>query len=73
MNLGVGGVDNEPFVIRGINESLQQPLPDSFVAPTAKAPMGIFPIAVVGRQVAPWRSGAQNPQDGVNEEAVVFG
>lgn len=73
MNLGMAGVNDEPFVIGGVNEALQQPLPNTLVAPPAKTPMGVFPIAVVGRQVAPWRSGAQDSQDGVNEEAVVFG
>lgn len=73
MNLGMAGVDDEPLVIRGVDKALQQAFPYAFVAPPAKTPVGVFPIAVVGRQVAPRRSGAQNPQDGVNEEAVVFG
>ena len=73
MNFGVAGVDDEPLVIRGINETLQQPLPNALVSPTAKTPMGVFPIAEVGRQVAPRGSGAQYPQNGIDEEAVVFG
>lgn len=33
--------------------------------------MGVFPIAVIGRQVAPRRAGAQNPENGIDKQAVI--
>ena len=73
MDFGVAGIDDKPLVVGCIDKPIQQTFPDAFVAPSAKAPVGVFPIAVVGRQIAPRGSRAQNPQDSVDEEAIVIG
>ena len=73
VNLNVAGVDHQPFVVGLSNQFFQQPLPEALVAPSAKASVGIFPIPVVGRQVAPWGSSAQDPEHGIEKKPVVFG
>ena len=73
MDFGVTGINHKPLEVGGVDESLKQPLPDAFVTPPAKATMRVFPIAVIGRQVAPRSVGAKNPQDGIDKEAVVLG
>jgi hypothetical protein len=44
--LAVAGIDHEPFVIGFNHELFQQRLPNTLVAPAAKASMGVFPAAV---------------------------
>ncbi len=72
MNFGVTGINHEPLKVRGIDKPFKQSLPNSLVAPSAKAPVGVFPIAIIGRQITPWSAGAQNPQDGIDEEAIIL-
>lgn len=64
-------IDHEPFEIRLIHEFFEKPFPVTFVAPAAEAPVGIFPISVVFREVSPWRTCSQNPHDGIDEEPVI--
>ena len=73
MGFDVAGVDHEPFKIRLIDQLLQQLFPDTFIAPAAEAAVGVFPIAIVRRQVAPRRSGAQYPENTVEKTPIVLG
>ena len=73
MNFGVRGVDHQPLAVRVVDHGVEQVLPYTLVAPANKTPMNIAPSAIVGRQIPPRRTGAQNPENGVDEKAVVFG
>jgi hypothetical protein len=73
VDFDVTGVDHEPFVIGIDDQFLQQPLPETLVAPAAKAPVGVFPVPVIGRQIPPGSAGAQDPENGVEKKPVVFG
>jgi hypothetical protein len=72
MDFGVTGINHEPLKVRGIDKPLKQSLPDAFVAPAAKAPMSIIPVAVFWRKVSPRRSRAQYPEHSVDKKPVVF-
>ena len=73
MDFDVAGVDHEPFVIGLDDQFFQQSLPKTLVAPAAKAPVGVFPVPVIGRQIPPGSAGAQNPENGVEKKPIVFG
>ena len=73
MNLAVAGIDHQPFVVRFINQELQQRFPEAFVAPAAEAPMRILPIAIIGGQIAPGGTCTQDPEHRIDEGAIVFG
>jgi hypothetical protein len=34
--------------------------------------MGVFPVAIGGRQISPRRTGTQYPKHGVNETSIIF-
>jgi hypothetical protein len=72
MGLDVAGVDHKPFKIRFIDQLLQKLLLASLVAPAAEAAMGILPIAIVRRQVAPRRPRAQYPENSVQKMSIVL-
>ena len=72
MHLAVAGIDHQPFHVRFVNELLKQSLPNTPITPAAEPPVGVFPVAVAGRKVSPGRARAQNPEDGVNEAAIVL-
>jgi hypothetical protein len=44
------------------HQGLQPLRPHPFVWPPAKAPVGVFPVSIVWRPIAPWRTRAQNPE-----------
>lgn len=71
VNLDVAGVDHQPFVVGIFDEDFKQGFPQPFIAPAAKATVGVLPIAVIGRQVTPGRTGAQNPEYRVDELPVI--
>jgi hypothetical protein len=73
VNLNVAGVDHQPLEVGLDDQFFQQPLPETLVAPAAKASVGVFPISVVGRQIAPRGSGAQDPEHRIEKKPVVFG
>ena len=72
MGFDVGSVDHKPLEIRLVDQLLQQLFPDAFVAPAAETAMGIFPITVIRRQVAPGCPGAQDPENCVEKSAVIL-
>ena len=73
MDFDVAGVDHQPFVIGIDDQFLQQSLPKALVAPAAKATVGVFPVPIIGRQIPPGSTGAQDPENGVEKKPVVFG
>jgi hypothetical protein len=73
MNLNVGSIYYEPFVIGIVNQRFKYLFPNAFVAPTTETSLNSVPVAVIRRQVAPWRAGAQYPQHGVNKQPGIMG
>ncbi len=71
MNLDVAGVDHQPFIVRLINQLFQQGFPDPFIPPTTKAAMGVFPVTVTRWQIPPESACAQNPEDGIDKQAII--
>ena len=72
MGFDMGSVDHQPLKVRVVDDDLKQLLPHALVAPSTESAMGIFPVAIHRRQVAPRGSCAQYPYDGVNEPTIVF-
>ena len=73
MGFDVACIDHKPFKIRIIDQLFQKLFPYPFIAPAAEAAMGIFPISIIRRQVAPGRPSAQYPENSVEEPAIVSG
>ena len=73
MHFDVAGVDHQPLKIRLFDELFEQFLPDPFVPPANETAMGIAPMTQIQRQIPPGSSGAQDPEHGIDELAVVFG
>lgn len=73
MNLAVARINHQPLEVRLNNQTLEQLLPYATVTPTAKPAMGVLPIPEAFRQIAPRRTGAQNPKHRIEKPAVVLG
>ncbi len=73
MNLAEAGINHQPFIIRVVNETIEQGFPQPFVSPATKASMRIFPVAVDLGQIAPGCASPQNPEDAIDEAPVVMG
>ena len=73
MYFAVAGINHQPLEIRGIDELLQQGFPYSSVAPTAKSPMGVLPVAVACWQVTPRSACPQYPENRIDKFPVVAG
>jgi hypothetical protein len=71
MNLAMGRVDHQPFIIGLIYKQFKQSFPFTFVAPAAKSAMCILPIAVIRGQVAPRRTCTQYPKNSVDKLSIV--
>jgi hypothetical protein len=71
MHFYVACVYHQQFKPGLVNQQFQQIFPYSFIAPTAESPMCVFPIPITRRQVSPRRSGAQNPENSVDESPIV--
>jgi hypothetical protein len=72
MNFDVAGINHQPFIARFGYELFQQGFPNAFVPPTAKPAVCVFPVAIVGWQIPPRRTCAQNPENRIDKQAVVF-
>ena len=72
MNLAVAGIDHQPLHVRLVNDLLKQSLPNTPITPAAEPPMGVLPVAITDRKITPRCAGTQNPEDGVNEAAIVL-
>lgn len=66
-----GGIDDQILKVWIIRESLEDGMPDTLTAPSAKAAESAVPGAEELRQVAPRCAGAHNPKDGFQKEAIV--
>jgi hypothetical protein len=73
VNLAMRGVYHQPFIIRVISQRFQNLFPHTPVTPATKAPMGIFPVAIIWRQVAPRRTSAQYPKNAIEKLTVITG
>src|ERR1700683_2260700 len=73
MNFDVTGVDQEPFKVGRIDESLQQLFPDTLVAPADKTAMGVGPSTLIGREIAPRGPRAEKSKHRINKPSVVLG
>ena len=73
MRLDIATVNHQPLQVGVIGHGVQQFGPVSVLAPTAKPAMGGAAVAVVQGQVALGGTGAENPEHGVYEAAVVLG
>src|SRR5262245_48403960 len=67
-----GGVEDEPLQIL-VLEGAEELAPDALARPAAEAPEDGVPVAEALWQVAPGGAGLGDPQDGVDEQAVVLG
>ena len=72
MRLGMGGIDHEPFEIRLVDDSFEQLFSDAFFSPATEAAVRVLPVAILRRQIAPWSPTAENPDNGIEKEAVIF-
>lgn len=73
VNFDVAGVDHQPLVIWVFDEQFEQCLPLTSVAPTTEPAVSVFPVTVVGWQIAPGCAGAQNPEDGIDKSPIITG
>jgi hypothetical protein len=71
MNLDMAGINHQPFAIRFFYQTFLKTSPDALIAPTTKAAMGVLPVPVFRRQVAPRRPCAQNPENSVDKQSVI--
>ncbi|OGG94791.1 MAG: hypothetical protein A2527_01000 [Candidatus Lambdaproteobacteria bacterium RIFOXYD2_FULL_50_16] len=67
------GINHQPFEIWCINQNFKEFFPNPLVAPANKAPMGITPPALVGRQNAPGRACVHDPKHSIDKKAIVLG
>jgi hypothetical protein len=72
VNLAVACVNHQPFKIRLIDQLLQQPFPDTLVAPPDKPPVRIAPPAIAIRKIPPRCPSAQYPKNRVDKLPVVL-
>lgn len=71
MDFYVTGVNHQELEFWLVNQLFQKVFPHSLVAPAAESAMCIFPISITRRQVSPRGSGAQNPEDSVDEFSII--
>jgi hypothetical protein len=60
-------VDDQIFQVRFRTEMLVHSLPDATVAPAGEAFVDGVPVAILGRQQSPLRSGAIHPQHALDK------
>jgi len=66
-------VDHRVFVVGIGRQSLEQPLPHSFIGPAGKAHMDLYGIAKALRQIAPGNACAIAVEHGLDKQPVVLG
>src|SRR3974390_1001440 len=62
-----------PALCHGLGESDGDALPDTGGTPSPESPIDRIPVAILLRNVAPWRAGAQSPQDTVDDITIILG
>jgi hypothetical protein len=73
MNLYVARINHQPLEIGFIYQCFQQAFPSSFVPPSTKSTVRIFPITVIRWQIPPWGTATQYPEHCVDELTIVAG
>lgn len=73
MDLGMGGVDHQPFEVWFGDQRFKQLRPHALVPPPAKASVGVFPITVIRWQVTPRGACTQDPEYRIDKQAIIFG
>jgi len=71
MRFTMAGINHQPLIVRLNHERLKELFLNTPVTPTAKSPMGTFPVSKVGRHAAPWRSRSQYPEYRVDKPPVL--
>ena len=71
MDANQGGVEHEVLVLAVGCQHLKDALPHTGFGPTREAGVDALPFAVSLGQVMPVRTGAQNPQNTMDEQAVI--
>lgn len=66
-----GAVDHlDVAVVRG-SDCIHQPVPDARLSPSHEAVVASGARAISFRQVTPWRTGSQHPEDAVQHAAII--
>jgi hypothetical protein len=73
MNLDMARINHQPLKIGLIYQGFQQAFPNTFVPPSTKTTVCVLPVAVIGRQIPPWRSCTKNPKHRIDELSIVAG
>jgi hypothetical protein len=66
-----GGIDDQVFEVRMFAQLGEKPLPNAFLCPSPETFEHAVPLAELFRQIAPGRSGPDQPQDGIHEQPIV--
>lgn len=64
-------VDEDFFEVSIGSHHLEQTLPDTVLVPAGKPHVSRMPASKFWRQITPRCAGAQQPQDGLDEQAVI--
>ena len=62
-----------PFKVWFINKDFKEFFPYSSISPAAESPVGILPVAVIGRKISPRCTCPQNPENSVDELPIISG
>ena len=65
-------VEDQPLQV-GVLYLLEHPEPGALTRPAIESPPHRVPVAEAFGEVAPWGASLGDPEDGVDEESVVFG
>jgi hypothetical protein len=71
MDFDMTRINHQPLKVRLVYQSLQQLFPNPLIPPAAKAPVSIFSIPIIWRQVTPGIACTQNPEYSVDEEEII--
>jgi hypothetical protein len=67
-----GGVDHHIFVVGIARQQLENALENTALGPSAKTLMRALPITEAYRQIAPWNTGSEPIQNGLDEQPVIW-
>jgi hypothetical protein len=67
-----GGIDDQVFEVRIFTKLGEEALPNALSGPSPETPEHAVPFAKLFGQVAPWCSGADQPQHSIDEQTIVL-
>src|ERR1700730_14661630 len=67
-----GGIDDQVFEVRIFTKLGEKALPNALSGPSPETPEHAVPFAKLFGQVAPWCSGADQPQHSIDEQTMVL-